>query len=174
VIILICCALITWLMIMEVSHCYGTVPAEDHVLLQPQVLQLAASLLHLAPDSSIQCAAQSALCRHILSLPCPCVTCQVPYNDAAMNCVWGGLWMGITYTAILLVALVYTVEGRGTAAEQSLHASQMTWVSLPCWCCVSVGGISISMALCSCWCAVIVVYPPEHVCSVPLYCSLVQ
>lgn len=58
-----------------------------------------------------------------------CVTRQVPYNEAAMDCVWGGLWMGLTYTAAILVALVYTIEGHGTAEAQSLVAYKMTWVS---------------------------------------------
>lgn len=54
---------------------------------------------------------------------------QLPYNDAIINCVWGGLWTGLTYTAAVLVALTFTANKYDDPQEKHDYATTMTWVS---------------------------------------------
>lgn len=53
---------------------------------------------------------------------------QVPYYYDLVNAVWGGLWLGILYTCVLLVVIDYTADRYALRAAQEAYRSQLTWV----------------------------------------------
>jgi hypothetical protein len=55
---------------------------------------------------------------------------QLPYNDASINCIWGGLWVGLTYTATLLVVLTFTANRFADPQERHDYTTNLTWVSM--------------------------------------------
>eukprot|EP00883_Tetradesmus_obliquus_P002715 jgi/Sobl393_1/12921/SZX78204.1 len=54
----------------------------------------------------------------------------VPYYYDLVNAVWGGLWLGILYTCVLLVVIDYTADRYALRAAQEAYRSQLTWTVL--------------------------------------------
>jgi len=68
-----------------------------------------------------------------LLLPCcpcclPCI--QLPFFVTLINCVWVGLWTGITFTTVILVVLEYSMDAFSDtiSADALEHRHNMTMV----------------------------------------------